>query len=429
MKSPRVVKGVVLLACALGLGACAGDDGVADVDGGGDAAADAPGEGGALKCGAGGSCALAHAESQCVDGLCQVVSCSAGWGDCNHDAADGCEIDLGTDVAHCSTCDHACSEPAHASAVCREGTCGMVCQAGFGNCDGDGGNGCEANLGNDPGNCGSCTATCGASPHATPGCDEGKCVAACKIGYADCDHDVVTGCEVDVMADALNCSACGKTCDEGDACFGGTCRAGLRVLFYGPIGSEERDYLPEGTMVTVADEEMWRGMSKSAFAAYDLIVIGDEKSSPTASMYDAAYDTRATWSGAVTGRVFVTTLDPSFHATSLTSSVASGARTFLKTALVWAASGSGTGLYASGDWNERGLDYLGGLGGWVEGADLYVDDVHVTMSHAAVAGSTDESLSSWGSSGHASITAFPESFTSLAIKKDEPGHHVIVIRD
>jgi hypothetical protein len=40
----------------------------------------------------------------CVDRRCAVSACPAGRGDCNRDPADGCEVDLTTDVANCGAC-------------------------------------------------------------------------------------------------------------------------------------------------------------------------------------------------------------------------------------------------------------------------------------------------------------------------------------
>jgi hypothetical protein len=54
------------------------------------------------------------------------------------------------------------------------GVCTPTCAAGFGDCDGNPNNGCEANLSTDLANCGSCKVGCGL--HQT--CASGVCV--CK---------------------------------------------------------------------------------------------------------------------------------------------------------------------------------------------------------------------------------------------------------
>jgi hypothetical protein len=58
----------------------------------------------------------------------------------------------------------------------------------------------------DPTNCGMCGRTC-VVKHAEAACQAGDCaLGACDLGWADCDGDVDTGCEVEIA------------CDEGGAC-------------------------------------------------------------------------------------------------------------------------------------------------------------------------------------------------------------------
>ncbi|MEL6181314.1 MAG: MopE-related protein, partial [Myxococcota bacterium] len=48
-------------------------------------------------------CAPANATALCVEGSCTIGSCDEGWGDCNGDPSDGCEVDL-TAPDSCGTC-------------------------------------------------------------------------------------------------------------------------------------------------------------------------------------------------------------------------------------------------------------------------------------------------------------------------------------
>lgn len=60
-----------------------------------------------------------------------------------------------TSPADCS------SGPAHTSATCNDGQCGLECEADYTDCDGDlGTNGCEAHLDSDPLHCGACNHAC-----------------------------------------------------------------------------------------------------------------------------------------------------------------------------------------------------------------------------------------------------------------------------
>ena len=53
-------------------------------------------------------CALAHAKNACVDGECAIETCEEGFGNCNGDRADGCEINLRADPKNCRECRNDC---------------------------------------------------------------------------------------------------------------------------------------------------------------------------------------------------------------------------------------------------------------------------------------------------------------------------------
>ncbi len=178
-------------------------------------------------CQSAADCDLDHvAVHDCVDGRCEIVDCDANWADCNGSAADGCEIDTASDLDHCGGCDAACTFD-HAGAVCEAGNCSMVaCDAGYGDCNSDPTDGCEAELDADPENCGACGDTCDLA-HATAGCSGGACtVAACDDLWGDCNADPDDGCEADVATDEDNCGACGNVCTLAHAdavCTQGAC--------------------------------------------------------------------------------------------------------------------------------------------------------------------------------------------------------------
>ena len=50
---------------------------------------------------------------------------------------------------------------ANASVTCQRGRCVQLCRPGFGDCDGEAANGCEAAPASDPRNCGGCGIVCG----------------------------------------------------------------------------------------------------------------------------------------------------------------------------------------------------------------------------------------------------------------------------
>jgi len=86
------------------------------------------------------------------------------------------------------------------------------CPTGFMDCDGSPTNGCELSVGDDPRNCGGCGVRCDTADNGSPACVAGACTIACDVGFGDCDGDAVNGCEADVATDADNCGRCGSVC-------------------------------------------------------------------------------------------------------------------------------------------------------------------------------------------------------------------------
>jgi hypothetical protein len=84
-------------------------------------------------------------------------------------------VSLQTDTNHCGGCNTVCTAPQNATSTCSGGTCGVVCDPGFADCDGDPSNGCEANLQGDASNCGTCGHACSGDK---PACASGTCGCA-----------------------------------------------------------------------------------------------------------------------------------------------------------------------------------------------------------------------------------------------------------
>ncbi|MFO0602792.1 MAG: MXAN_6577-like cysteine-rich protein [Polyangiales bacterium] len=243
-----------------------------------------------LNCGAcGARCQAPNAtEDVCLGGRCRVLGCATGYGNCDGDAANGCETAVLTDARNCGACGRACALP-NATAGCAAGACTVAsCGGGYADCDGLAADGCEANTRSDPANCGACGMACRAGaacsngrcvdacpsgqqycggactdlqydpdhcgacatacptrPNATRWCSAGRCGFTCAAGRGDCDRDPTNGCEADTATDVANCGACnnrcaapaggsascaagacaGGGCPTGQAICGGTCRA------------------------------------------------------------------------------------------------------------------------------------------------------------------------------------------------------------
>jgi hypothetical protein len=76
--------------------------------------------------------------------------------------AAGCETNLATSTMHCGACGSGCAMGSHTTSVtCTAMGCEVAgCDSGFGDCDGNAANGCEVRLSNDPAHCGMCGRAC-----------------------------------------------------------------------------------------------------------------------------------------------------------------------------------------------------------------------------------------------------------------------------
>lgn len=154
----------------------------------------------------------------CAGGACKLT-CKASFGNCDDDlCSNGCETDERTDRLNCGACGHACD----ANQECVKGTC--VCPSGTIRCN----DRCvDPNV--DVNNCGACGNGCpGAqddSANGTPICSGGKCDYLCFAGFADCNHRINDGCEVNIGTDALHCGSCSTKCDaaRSQPCVLGQC--------------------------------------------------------------------------------------------------------------------------------------------------------------------------------------------------------------
>ncbi|MEA2748766.1 MAG: hypothetical protein QOI41_2909 [Myxococcales bacterium] len=169
---------------------------------------------------------LLGADFHCQSGVCRMACNSDPFnrkGDCNHDVADGCEVDLQCDDNNCGACGVKCP----GGLPCIQGNCG--CPAGLTTCS----PGCGAeclDLRSDDANCGTCGTECaqGATPPGPfmhVGCSASTCGAVkCDQGRGDCNGDVADGCEIDLSSDAKNCNVCGNACAAGQECENGKCK-------------------------------------------------------------------------------------------------------------------------------------------------------------------------------------------------------------
>jgi hypothetical protein len=178
-----------------------------------------------------GSCAVScpiiftHGEPVCYAGRC-TNRCATSWRDCDLSAnPEVCETNIDNDTEHCGDCRYRWDRinPNAESFACIRGAFQNDCRSGFGDCNGDFPDGCEADLASDANHCGRCETRCQPS-HATGACNQGRCsIQSCVGGHLDCDQAYANGCEVNPQADQANCGSCGNACEGGLICSRGAC--------------------------------------------------------------------------------------------------------------------------------------------------------------------------------------------------------------
>jgi hypothetical protein len=214
----------------------------------------------ATHCGACSSACPARANSaaRCEVGRC-AYACEPGFADCDGDPANGCEVDLRADPANCGRCASRC-DPANGTGACRAGVCAIgACAENFADCDGNVGNGCEADTRTNATHCGRCANACPAAANAFPGCLGGRCVTSCVSGFLDCDGDDANGCEADIRRDLRSCGACGRACAPPRGT--GACEMGVcRVAACDPDALDCNGRADDGCEVTPASDVRHCGM-------------------------------------------------------------------------------------------------------------------------------------------------------------------------
>jgi hypothetical protein len=108
-----------------------------------------------------GGCGVACAPGQICgkNPITGVAECKCGAGKtlCGTEC-----FDLKTDLTRCGSCSINCTNTTgpNTHAVCSYGACGWSCEPGWGDCNGNSVDGCEVNLNSDPRNCGICGNEC-----------------------------------------------------------------------------------------------------------------------------------------------------------------------------------------------------------------------------------------------------------------------------
>jgi hypothetical protein len=155
-------------------------------------------------------CTVQGGTPSCAGGICTAASCDEGFADCDGEIGNGCETSLRT-LENCGVCGQACSPYPNLKVTCDQGFCDVLeCEPGYEDCDDDPATGCESTL-KDNQNCGECGKPCSIR-NATASCSTGECqFTACSAGWGNCNDDLSDGCEARLNT-TDNCGQCGKAC-------------------------------------------------------------------------------------------------------------------------------------------------------------------------------------------------------------------------
>ena len=124
-------------------------------------------------------CNLSHTNSHsCASGTCKVGSCDSGYGNCDGNHGNGCETNINSSTSHCGGCNKKCNLSHTYGHSCSNGSCKVgSCDSGYGNCDGNHGNGCETNKNSSTNHCGGCNKKCNLPYVDLHKCSSGSCEA------------------------------------------------------------------------------------------------------------------------------------------------------------------------------------------------------------------------------------------------------------
>lgn len=262
------------------------------------------------NCGSCGNAVGAH--QVCVSGS---IECATGWGDCNGQASDGCEIDLTSNKDYCGAClNSKCKDGAicsNGSCQCAAGTpkdCGSECRQCCGNADCSDGDLCTTDTCNGSGECQfglACEGggVCCAGQGCNECCGDGDCTGGkvcsgntCVLPNCSSPEILCDGSCVNPTNDPSHCGGCGNACGPGRSCSSSKCTPQWLSMAPPPGGLVARSGAAVAYIPSLGKVFVWGGLD------------GSNKTLATGGLYDMAQNTwtLAGTSGAPSARTLAT---------------------------------------------------------------------------------------------------------------------------
>ncbi|MFH0869253.1 MAG: MopE-related protein [archaeon] len=163
---------------------------------------------------------------------CRINGCNAGFAECDGNYGNGCEVNTNTNINNCGSCNNVCAKGANVSSVaCNSGACAItLCVQGFNDTDRNFANGCEAEI----------NVAC--APQEIQSCYTGPAnttgVGPCKAGTKTCAANGKSwgACANETKPATETCNGIDDNCDgmidnmtESMSCGDGICAGGAQT--------------------------------------------------------------------------------------------------------------------------------------------------------------------------------------------------------
>ena len=192
---------------------------------------------------------------------------------------------------------------------------------------------------------------------------------------------------------------------------------------------EQYEAIQDGFTTTVVTGAEWDAMTKSQFASYQVLIIGDPTCDATGSSFAAALSNQTTWEPVVMtsgGNKTLVGTDPTFHyleghpgdkleagGIAFAGAVSGATGAYVDLSCAYQDSAGGTPVPLLDGLSTHGSAQFTTIGEGPLGA--CATGVNIVANSGPTTGLTDADLSNWSCSVHEAFDSFPSDYTPLAL--------------